>query len=88
MVRAALEDFRSQSLAEGNAKSRVDHKDGPLAKAYEKVMLSIQGQPPDKKVPVIHALSWITFARTPLSKRELQHALAFSCPVLCDDPNF
>ncbi|KAI8632475.1 ankyrin repeat-containing domain protein [Xylariaceae sp. FL1651] len=44
--------------------------------AYEKAMDRIEGQTYDHRQLAIQVLSWITFAKRPLTTQELQHALA------------
>ncbi|RYP38444.1 hypothetical protein DL767_002560 [Monosporascus sp. MG133] len=50
--------------------------------AYNGVMERIEGQLPDQRERAKQVLSWITFAKRPLTKWELQHALA----VEIDEP--
>ncbi|RYP45026.1 hypothetical protein DL768_008576 [Monosporascus sp. mg162] len=45
-------------------------------KAYDGAMERIEGQLPDQKKRAKQVLSWTTFAKRPLTKWELQHALA------------
>ncbi|KAK5056146.1 hypothetical protein LTR84_012699 [Exophiala bonariae] len=43
--------------------------------AYDECMVRIRGQAPDLSVLAMQALSWITFAKRPLTTTELRHAL-------------
>jgi hypothetical protein len=45
---------------------------------YDEAMARIEGQVEDDRELARRVLSWITYARRPLSLNELQHALAVS----------
>ncbi|KAI9762012.1 MAG: hypothetical protein M4579_000648 [Chaenotheca gracillima] len=45
-------------------------------KVYDQIMNRIQEQPPIRRDRTLEILSWLAFARAPLSARALQHALA------------
>jgi hypothetical protein len=63
--------FRRQSPG-----SREEQKREVLDKAYKDVMEIINGQQPGFRRLAEKVLSWITYAKRPLTTSELQHALA------------
>ncbi|KAK2785207.1 hypothetical protein FQN52_008544 [Onygenales sp. PD_12] len=69
-IRESLEAFRKQQGPSGDQKAEA------LAYAYDQVMERVNGQKPGLKNLAIKILSWITFAKRPLTVSELQHALA------------
>lgn len=70
-IRNALKDLQKQSPGWGeNKKLQI------LAHAYEQAMERISGQKLGLKELAMQVLSWITYAKRPLTPSELQHALA------------
>ncbi|KAK2762720.1 hypothetical protein FQN54_000894 [Arachnomyces sp. PD_36] len=70
-IRTALRNMQKRSKA-----STGGNTPEALHDAYEEAMERIQGQVPDSRDLAKETLSWITFARRPLTTTELQHALA------------
>jgi len=58
------------------ALEELDSGDDAYKIAYEKAMHRISGQTDDQRQLATQVLSWITFAKRPLTIQELQHALA------------
>ncbi|KAL6701697.1 hypothetical protein J3F84DRAFT_392180 [Trichoderma pleuroticola] len=69
-LRAALKRFQKYRKHEGE-----DHRLKLLADAYDQTMERVESQKPGFRQLALHALSWITFARRPLTVLELQTAL-------------
>ena len=53
---------------------------------YDEVMARIRAQNPDDRELAENVLSWIVYARRPLSLQELQHAIAVTPDMLDMDP--
>ena len=53
---------------------------------YDEVMVRIRAQNPDDRELADRVLSWIVYARRPLSLQELQHAIAVTPDMLDMDP--
>ncbi|KAH9241070.1 hypothetical protein K456DRAFT_1813056, partial [Colletotrichum gloeosporioides 23] len=71
-VRKALKQLQYR-----NSKSdRDDEKRHILKQAYDQAMERIKMQKPNSRNLGIRTLAWVTFAERPLTKNELQHALA------------
>ncbi|KAK8017380.1 hypothetical protein PG993_013706 [Apiospora rasikravindrae] len=69
----ALGEMRD--LQKENRKSGQEGSQGVLTQAYKGVVDRVQSQMDGMRDLAIRALSWITFARRPLSPQELQYAL-------------
>ena len=53
---------------------------------YDEVMARIRTQSPDDRELAENVLSWIAYARRPISLQELQHAVAVTPDMLDMDP--
>jgi ankyrin repeat protein len=72
------------------ALEELDSGDDAYKIAYEKAMHRIHGQTDDQRQLATQVLSWITFAKRPLTTQELQHALAvdiYDYQSDCFDPD-
>ncbi|KAJ4309546.1 hypothetical protein N0V84_011450 [Fusarium piperis] len=70
-IRSGLKDFRQHSQGPGETE-----KVKALDYAYEQAMERINNQKPGLRSIALQVLAWITCAKRPLTKLELQHALA------------
>ncbi|CRG88699.1 Ankyrin repeat domain-containing protein 50 [Talaromyces islandicus] len=70
-IRSSLKQFQDQKLKFGDGQMLE-----ALTDAYKQTMDRITGQKPDLRQLAIQVLSWITCAKRPLTKYELQQALA------------
>ncbi|CAG8882582.1 unnamed protein product [Penicillium egyptiacum] len=70
-IRTSLKSFRKQDRG-----SSEDEKTEILSHAYDQVMERIDQQRPGLRQLAVKVLSWIIYAKRPLSIQELQYALA------------
>jgi len=70
-IKGALDNFKQQNQNTGD-----ERKAQILTAAYDQARERINGQQSDLRALAIQVLSWITFAREPLTTLELQNALA------------
>ncbi|KAJ5781428.1 uncharacterized protein N7518_009911 [Penicillium psychrosexuale] len=70
-IKRSLKNFRKQDRG-----SSEDEKTEILSHAYDQVMERIDQQRPGLKQLAVKVLSWIIYAKRPLSIQELQYALA------------